>query len=66
MMTKEEHELEIERLKGQMFSTLQAILDHYKAMQELCAQAADALELHLGYDRERILIDKLRKAVPND
>lgn len=45
-----------------LIETLQAILDDYKAMQELCAQAADALELHLGYDRERILIAKLRKA----
>lgn len=31
-------------------------------LKELCAEAANALELHVGFDRERTLIAKLRKA----
>jgi len=32
-------------------------------LKSLCHQAADALETYLGYDRERMLIEKLRKAI---
>jgi predicted HAD superfamily phosphohydrolase YqeG len=49
---------QIEELKR----ACQLLMIEMHTLKSLCARAADTLEVHLGYERERPLVEELRKA----